>query len=60
MFDSYVLHLSSASPALAALATLVLVLMIGTSAQILADLMRLHATGPLPAAFAHVAQAADD
>ncbi len=47
MFDSFVLHLSEASPALAVLATLVLVLLVGTSAQIFADRLRIPATGPL-------------
>ncbi|HEU4595309.1 MAG TPA: cation:proton antiporter, partial [Pyrinomonadaceae bacterium] len=40
-------HLHEAAPALAILATLVLVLLVGTSAQILAERLRIPATGPL-------------
>lgn len=47
MFESYVLQLHEASPALAALAILVLVLITGTTAQVLAERLRLPATGPL-------------
>ncbi len=44
---SYLIELSQHSPVLAVLATLVCVLFIGTSAQILAERLRLPATGPL-------------
>ena len=44
---SYLLELNQHSPVLAVLATLVCVLGIGTSAQILAERMRIPATGPL-------------
>lgn len=47
MFESYIVHLHEHSPAMAALLTLVLVLSVGTAAQILADRLRLPATGPL-------------
>lgn len=47
MFDSFIQHLHEAAPALAILATLVLVLLVGTSAQILAERLRVPATGPL-------------
>lgn len=47
MFETYVLQLHGTSPALAALSTIVLVLIVGTSAQILAERLRLPATGPL-------------
>ncbi|MGI8669598.1 MAG: cation:proton antiporter [Aridibacter sp.] len=44
---SYLLELNQHSPVLAVLATLVCVLIIGTSAQILAERLRFPATGPL-------------
>ncbi|MDH3528753.1 MAG: cation:proton antiporter [Acidobacteriota bacterium] len=44
---SYLLELNQHSPVLAILATLVCVLIIGTSAQILAERLRLPSTGPL-------------
>ncbi len=44
---SYLIELSQHSPVLAVLATLVCVLIIGTSAQILAERLGLPATGPL-------------
>jgi NhaP-type Na+/H+ or K+/H+ antiporter len=44
---SYLLELNQHSPVLAMLATLVCVLLLGTSAQILAERMRIPATGPL-------------
>lgn len=47
MFESYVFQLHGSSPALAALSTIVLVLIIGTTAQIFAERLRLPATGPL-------------
>ena len=47
MLDSFIFHLRDVYPALAVLATLVLVLLTGTSAQILADRLRIPATGPL-------------
>ncbi|MCA1634345.1 MAG: cation:proton antiporter [Acidobacteria bacterium] len=47
MFDSFFQQLHDHAPALAVLATLVLVLLAGTSAQILAERMRVPATGPL-------------
>lgn len=47
MLESYILDLKLHEPVLAILATLVLVVLIGTSAQILADKMRIPATGPL-------------
>lgn len=47
MLESYILDLKLHEPVLAILATLVLVVLIGTSAQILADRMRIPATGPL-------------
>lgn len=47
MFDSLIQHLHGHAPALAVLAMLVLVLLVGTSAQILAERLRIPATGPL-------------
>lgn len=47
MFESYIVNLHEHSPAMAALLTLVLVLTVGTAAQILSDRLRLPATGPL-------------
>lgn len=44
---NYLLELNDHSPVLAILATLVLVLVVGTGAQILAEKMKLPATGPL-------------
>ncbi len=44
---SYLLELNQHSPVLAVLATLVCVLIIGTSAQIFAERLRFPATGPL-------------
>lgn len=44
---SYLLELNQQSPVLAILATLVCVLVIGTSAQILAERFRIPSTGPL-------------
>ncbi len=44
---SYLLELNQQSPVLAILATLVVVLIIGTAAQILAERFRVPATGPL-------------
>lgn len=47
MFENFIFQLYRDSPALASLATIVLVLIVGTSAQVLAERMRLPATGPL-------------
>jgi len=47
MLESFIFHLRDVYPALAVLATLVLVMLTGTSAQILADRLRIPATGPL-------------
>jgi len=47
LFDSFARHLHGHAPALAVLATLVLVLLVGTSAQIFAERWRIPATGPL-------------
>jgi NhaP-type Na+/H+ or K+/H+ antiporter len=47
LFESFVQQMHGASPALAVLAMLVLVLLVGTSAQILAERLRIPATGPL-------------
>ena len=47
MFEDFILRINDHAPSLAMLATLVLVLMFGTSAQILADRLRIPATGPL-------------
>jgi NhaP-type Na+/H+ or K+/H+ antiporter len=47
VFEEYILRLNGHAPALAVLATLVLVLLVGTTAQILADRLRAPATGPL-------------
>lgn len=47
MFESYIVNLAGHSPALAALVTLVLVITVGTAAQILSDRLHLPATGPL-------------
>lgn len=47
MFSHYVLDLNHESVALASLATIVLVLIVGTSAQILAERLSIPATGPL-------------
>jgi NhaP-type Na+/H+ or K+/H+ antiporter len=45
--ENYFFYLKEHDPVLAILATLVLVVLIGTSAQILADRLRIPATGPL-------------
>jgi len=47
LFEAYIQQLHEGAPALAVLATLVLVLLVGTSAQILAERLRIPATGPL-------------
>lgn len=47
MFESYLLSLKQTEPVITMLATLVCVLVIGTSAQILAERLRIPATGPL-------------
>jgi NhaP-type Na+/H+ or K+/H+ antiporter/uncharacterized protein with PhoU and TrkA domain len=47
VLEPFIFHLRDTSPALAALSTIVLVLLIGTTAQILAERLRLPATGPL-------------
>ena len=47
MFETYIWQLHAHAPAMAALATVVLVLVVGTSAQILADRRGMPATGPL-------------
>ena len=47
MLEDYILNLSRQDHVLTSLATLVLVVLIGTSAQILAERMRIPATGPL-------------
>ncbi len=47
MFELFVQQMHHHAPALAVLATLVLVLLVGTSAQILAERLRIPATGPL-------------
>lgn len=47
MLESYILNLKQHDPVLAILATLVLVVLIGTAAQILAERMRIPSTGPL-------------
>lgn len=47
MLESFIFHLRDDNPALAVLATLVLVLLVGTLAQLLADRWRIPATGPL-------------
>ncbi len=47
MFESYLLSLKQTEPVIAMMATLVCVLIIGTSAQILAERLRIPATGPL-------------
>ena len=47
MLESYFLNLKETAPVMAMLATLVAVLIIGTIAQIIAERMRLPATGPL-------------
>lgn len=45
--EQYILHLREHDPVLAILATLIFVILIGTAAQILADRLRIPATGPL-------------
>lgn len=47
MFEAYLSHLAENTPVLAMLVTLVCVLLVGTSCQIIAERMRLPATGPL-------------
>ena len=47
LFESFIQQLHQHAPALVVLATLVLVLLVGTSAQILAERLRIPATGPL-------------
>jgi len=47
LFESFIQQLHHHAPALVVLATLVLVLLVGTSAQILAERLRIPATGPL-------------
>lgn len=47
MFQTYFIHLQEIAPVLAMLATLVCVLIVGTASQILAERMRIPATGPL-------------
>lgn len=47
LLENYILHLGKQEPVLAILATLVLVVLVGTAAQILADRLRVAATGPL-------------
>lgn len=47
MFESYLFNLKETEPVIAMMATLVCVLIIGTSAQILAERLRIPATGPL-------------
>lgn len=47
MLENYILHLRDHNHVLAILASLVLVVLIGTAAQILADRLRIPATGPL-------------
>lgn len=47
MFESYFLELKNESAVMAMMATLVSVLIIGTAAQILAERLRIPATGPL-------------
>lgn len=47
MLESYIQHLNQQDHALVVLATLVLVVLIGTSAQIFAERLRIPATGPL-------------
>lgn len=47
MFQSYILNLQETAPVLAILATLVCVLIVGTSSQILAERLRIPSTGPL-------------
>lgn len=45
--ESYILHLKEHDPVLTILATLILVILIGTTAQIFADRLRIPSTGPL-------------
>lgn len=47
MLESYLLSLKQTEPVIAMMATLVCVLIIGTSSQILAERLRIPATGPL-------------
>ncbi len=47
MFDSLLFDLRDHTPALAILATLIVVLLVGTAAQIAAEHLRIPATGPL-------------
>jgi NhaP-type Na+/H+ or K+/H+ antiporter/uncharacterized protein with PhoU and TrkA domain len=47
LLEPFIQQLHEHAPALAVLATLVLVLLVGTSAQILAERLRIPATGPL-------------
>jgi NhaP-type Na+/H+ or K+/H+ antiporter/uncharacterized protein with PhoU and TrkA domain len=47
MFESYLLELKNESAVMAMMLTLVVVLIIGTSAQIFAERLRIPATGPL-------------
>ncbi|CAN5633782.1 cation:proton antiporter [soil metagenome] len=47
MFESYLLNLKETEPVIAMMATLVCVLVIGTSAQLLAEHLKIPATGPL-------------
>ncbi len=47
MLPNYILQLQEADPVMAILATLVGVLIVGTSSQILAERLRIPATGPL-------------
>lgn len=47
MLESFILNLKTHDPVLAILATLVLVVLIGTSAQILAERLKIPSTGPL-------------
>lgn len=47
MFEEFIFSLDSSDKVLAILVTFVLVVLIGTSAQILADRLRIPATGPL-------------
>lgn len=47
MLENYISHLKDHDPVLVILATLILVILIGTTAQILADRLRIPSTGPL-------------
>jgi len=47
LLESFILNLKTHDPVLAILATLVLVVLIGTSAQILAERLKIPSTGPL-------------